>query len=124
MADQKISELTALALPTSKDLLLIIDDPTGTPVSKSVTYKVLFGTISANVVFQERFTAQSNTLYTGALANVAANLHLSGDLVLDNANTVASNTTTGVKGTIQWDDSYMYVCYATDKWKRVAIADF
>ncbi len=124
MADQKISELTTLALPTSKDLFLVIDDPTGTPISKSVTYKVLFGAISANVVFQERTEAQSNTLQTGALANVQSNLHIGGSLVLDSSNTVASNTATGVKGTIQYNEGFVYVCYATDKWKRVAIADF
>lgn len=36
--------------------------------------------------------------------------------------TPASATATGRKGTICWDASFIYVCVATDTWKRVAIA--
>jgi len=36
--------------------------------------------------------------------------------------TPASAGATGVKGQIAWDASYIYVCTATDTWKRVAIA--
>lgn len=36
--------------------------------------------------------------------------------------TPASAGDTGVKGEIAWDSSYIYVCTATDTWKRVAIA--
>ncbi len=31
-------------------------------------------------------------------------------------------TSTGVVGTSTWDDSYLYICIATNTWKRVAIA--
>lgn len=34
----------------------------------------------------------------------------------------ATSTSTGVAGTITYDSSYVYVCTATDTWKRVAIA--
>lgn len=37
MADQKISELTALTSATDDDLLAIVDDPAGTPVTKKIT---------------------------------------------------------------------------------------
>ena len=33
----------------------------------------------------------------------------------------ASATATGTTGTITWDSDYIYVCIATDTWKRVAI---
>jgi len=36
--------------------------------------------------------------------------------------TPASASATGVAGTITWDSSYIYVCTATNTWKRVAIA--
>ncbi len=36
--------------------------------------------------------------------------------------TPASAAAAGVAGTILWDASYIYVCVATDTWKRVAIA--
>jgi len=38
------------------------------------------------------------------------------------AQTPASASATGTAGTIQWDASYIYVCTATNTWKRVAIA--
>ena len=54
MADKakKISELTALTAPAGEDLLVIIDDPSGTPVTKKVTVANLLGNSAANVVIQ------------------------------------------------------------------------
>lgn len=37
MADQKITQLTALVSPSVDDLLVIVDDPAGTPVTKKAT---------------------------------------------------------------------------------------
>lgn len=37
MADTKVSALTELATPVGGDLLAVIDDPAGTPISKKVT---------------------------------------------------------------------------------------
>jgi hypothetical protein len=36
--------------------------------------------------------------------------------------TPASSSATGIAGAIEWDSSYLYVCTATNTWKRVAIA--
>ena len=54
MADKalKISELTALTSISGGDLLVIVDDPSGTPVTKKVTVANLLGNSSANVVIQ------------------------------------------------------------------------
>jgi hypothetical protein len=38
------------------------------------------------------------------------------------SNAPASATATGSAGVIRWDTNYIYVCTATDTWKRVAIA--
>ncbi|MEK0338448.1 MAG: hypothetical protein QQN41_13550, partial [Nitrosopumilus sp.] len=45
MADQKITELTELTTPASADVLAIVDDPTGTPVTKKITY----GNVEASI---------------------------------------------------------------------------
>ncbi|MHB9056213.1 MAG: hypothetical protein ACYC2P_08700 [Paludibacteraceae bacterium] len=37
------------------------------------------------------------------------------------ARTIASATSTGVKGEWCWDADYIYVCIATDTWKRIAL---
>ena len=36
--------------------------------------------------------------------------------------TPASASATGAEGEIAWDADYIYICTATDTWKRVAIA--
>lgn len=41
---------------------------------------------------------------------------------IDTAKTPASASDTGTTGQIAWDADYLYVCTATDTWKRVAIA--
>ena len=38
--------------------------------------------------------------------------------------TPASATATGVTGTINWDSSYIYICIATNTWKRTSIASW
>jgi hypothetical protein len=45
--------------------------------------------------------------------------------VVDLANTNSVPTTatsTGTKGQIAFDSTHMYICYATDNWKRIAYA--
>jgi len=47
MADKKVTQLTALTVPTKEDVLLIIDDPLGSPISKKITVDNFFGATSA-----------------------------------------------------------------------------
>lgn len=42
MADERITELTALTAPALTDLLAIVDDPSGSPVAKKITVENLF----------------------------------------------------------------------------------
>jgi len=45
-----------------------------------------------------------------------------GNIRIRVARTPASAADTGNTGEICWDSSYIYVCVATNTWKRVAIA--
>lgn len=47
---------------------------------------------------------------------------LTNDIRLDNPTVPTSATDTGSAGSIAWDADYIYVCTATDTWKRVAIS--
>lgn len=49
---KKISELTALTTPSGEDFVVIVDDPSGTPITKKVTVANLLGNSAANVVIQ------------------------------------------------------------------------
>jgi hypothetical protein len=52
MADQKITALTALSTPATEDLLAIVDDPSGTPITKKVTIANLLSLFVSNVTVQ------------------------------------------------------------------------
>lgn len=47
---------------------------------------------------------------------------LYGTIIFNTSSTPASASATGTAGTITWDSNYIYVCTATNTWKRVAIA--
>ena len=65
---KKISELSALTAPAAVDLLVIVDDPTGTPITKYVTVGNLLGNSSANVVIYNATPANSTiTVKKGTL---------------------------------------------------------
>jgi hypothetical protein len=49
---KKISELAALTAPAGEDFIVIVDDPSGTPITKKVTVANLLGNSAANVVIQ------------------------------------------------------------------------
>lgn len=53
----------------------------------------------------------------------ATSLSLNHDnIIIQTSKTPASASATGTQGMIAWDTDYLYVCVATDTWKRVAIA--
>ena len=61
MADKKVTQLTALTVPTKEDVLLIIDDPLGSPISKKITVDNFFGATSALTVNAISITASGTT---------------------------------------------------------------
>ena len=83
MADKKVTQLAALTVPTKDDLLLIIDDPLGSPISKKITVGDFFGTTSPVSVNAIALTATGDT-----------------SLVANNFTLTAANTVTITKGVV------------------------
>jgi len=55
-------------------------------------------------------------------ATFAGAATIAGTVIHTLSATPATSTATGTVGTISWDASYIYICTATDTWRRVAIA--
>jgi len=139
MADRKITELSALTSADNKDLLYIVDDPLGTPVSKKVTLKNLFNSVPANTTFSEKVTVSGNTTLNGSNTVISSNLNVTsskgprinaGVITLGSNTVVSSNNPTtvlgsgGMLGSIFWDSNYLYVATSNTVIKRVALSDF
>ena len=78
MAGQKVTQLTTLTLAASGDLLYIIDDATGTPISKAISISDLFGGIPVDTLVEKN--ANETTIFqvknddTGEFANTQSRL--------------------------------------------------
>ena len=70
MANQKITELTALTTPATEDLLAIVDDPAGTPVTKKITLANLLTLFLSNVVVQTLTSASGTYTPTTGMKKV------------------------------------------------------
>jgi hypothetical protein len=61
------------------------------------------------------------SLSTGA-ATFAGAVTIAGTVIHTLSATPASASATGTVGTMSWDANYIYICTATNTWKRVALA--
>lgn len=66
MANAKITALTSLTAATTDDVLPIVDDPSGSPVTKKITVAALFGSIGAPTSYM----AASSIIRVGSTAAV------------------------------------------------------
>jgi hypothetical protein len=125
MADRKITELAALTSANQEDLLYVVDDPSGTPVSKKISLYNLFGSVPANTSISGTVAVSGNTTLSGAKTDISA-----GQVTLSSATNVGSNNATtvlgrgGAQGTIFWDENYLYVATSNTVVKRVALSVF
>jgi hypothetical protein len=122
MADKKVSQLTTLTSTTSEDLLLIIDDPNGTPVSKKITVKNLFGNISSNVTIRS-----SNTVVTSNLNLTTSSLMKVNNFIVTVRSVPASNNAAseGYKiGQMFFTNTHLYVAVNRTTLKRVDLSTF
>ena len=137
MADKKVTALTSLTAPTSADLLMIIDDPSGTPVSKQVTLKNLAGGMP-NTAVSGTLIVSGNTTVNGSNTVVSSNVTFTSTrgprttakyiTVGKSTGTVSNNATTelggGMQGSILFDENYIYLATSNTVIKRVALSVF
>ena len=98
MADEKLTALTALASLAVEDLLYVVDDPSGTPESKSITAQKILDFVDANFTATEEQvdgTAIYDATFTGTenldlSTFTALRAVLTGNTTLTASNTPAS----------------------------------
>jgi len=89
------------------------------PSGISTTALYVASTSSYMGVFTKSPTA---TLDVNGNANIRGNLTLTGTyLTISTSQTPSSSSAVGLPGQIAWDSGYVYVCVATNTWKRSAL---
>jgi hypothetical protein len=126
MADKKVTQLTALTTPTAPDLLLIVDDPNGTPVSKKITLKSLFGAVTSNTVFSANVTVSGNRVQLASNVNVTKTLTANTVKITFGSTPSTNNATTEgwSVGQMRFTNNYIYVAVNSTTIKRVALSVF
>ena len=139
MADKKVTQLTSLTSPASEDLLLVIDNPSGTPTSKQITVKNLLGSAPSNTSITGTLTVAANTTLNGSNTVISSNVNMTSTrgprtsakwiTIAKTTGSVSNNATTelgsgGLEGSIFWDEDFLYVATSNTVVKRVALSVF
>ena len=127
MADKKITQLTELTTTVAEDQLLVVDDPNGTPASKRITIKSIFGTIPANTKFTgaKNIINSANTWYTGNVSVTGTLLANTAKMTIGTAPSSNNATTSGmIKGVLKFTNTHIYLAISNAMVMRVALSDF
>ena len=127
MADKKITQLTELTTTVAEDQLLVVDDPNGTPASKRITIKSMFGTIPANTKFTgaKNIINSANTWYTGNVSVTGTLLANTAKMTIGTAPSSNNATTAGmIKGDLKFTNTHIYLAISNSMVRRVVLSDF
>lgn len=98
----------------------------GAYFTSSVHNSYAWGAMNSNVLFMNYSNGTTLPSFSGIPGTIkvatGTNLTLDADrVIITNSVTPASSAAAGVAGTVCWDASFIYVCTATNTWKRTAI---
>ena len=135
MADKKVSQLTALTTTAAPDLLMIVDDPNGTPVSKKITIKNLFGAVPANTVFSANVSVSGNKTQLACNVVTTKTATVNNFIMTKKAAPSSNNATTATVsgltptgpitvGTVWFSNTHLYIATDSTTIKRVALSTF
>jgi len=85
--------------------------------SNRVTGGDLSFVVADEMTFKTNHTVSALTIDVNQDVTIPA-----GDFIVTSPTVPSTASSTGVAGTIAWDSGFIYICTATNTWKRVAIA--
>jgi hypothetical protein len=88
MADKKVSELTAITSLSGDDLLLVVNDPAGSPTSRKITLTNFFANVVPQTVHKADVFFNANTIFQGSLASFTSNVNITSALRVSNRNII------------------------------------
>jgi hypothetical protein len=134
VADKKVSQLTSMTSPASPDLLLIINDPNGTPESQKITVKTLFGNIPSNTAISGITTLRANSNFRGSNTFITSNVNIqtaalvkANNFILTLRSTPGSNNAASggyLPNQIFFTNTHLYIAVNATTLKRVALSVF
>jgi hypothetical protein len=112
---------TPLILGTASQNQIKTDDSTiefkSTASNQNFKITTFSGITSSTALF-----INANTQQVGVFTdNPITTLDVNGSFRIATSFTPASSSDTGVAGQIAWDSSYLYICIATNTWRRITI---
>ena len=94
MADKRISGLTAMTTASKDDILLVVDDPAGTPINKKITIEKFFSNVESTSLFAN-ITPASNSTTAAVVLNgglgISKNLIVDGNVSVNGVFTLTGN---------------------------------
>lgn len=119
MADKKVTELTAITAASNDDLLMVVNDPSGTPTSNKIT----FGNALSDTIRKSSNVAQTLSANLTTTTLIATNgLRL--ETVSENPATNNASTEGLSVGTIFFSNTHLYVVVSSTVIKRVELSVF
>jgi len=97
MADQKLSELSAITSAADADLLYI--------VHANVSKRIAVSSLAATIKVPRLVAAADSSVSLTLVATVPT-----------------TSTSTGTTGQLTYDSNYLYLCVATNTWVRTALS--
>jgi hypothetical protein len=77
---------------------------------------------NAFIKINQNFSNISDTGVNTGNISCQGTIEILGNLILQEPSVPATSNAVGAVGQIAWDNSYVYVCVATNTWKRASLA--
>lgn len=134
MADKKITQLDAVTSPANTDLLLIVRDPSTTPVNKKIEFGDLLGETAQTVLQTIDLKANNDVKFAGDTVYIAANTNVVFDkpIKINNDRLIIKNQVTSTPansnnsfyqwdtGTFAYNSNYLYIAVSPSLIARFA----